>query len=59
MRRANGEGTIVRVGDKYIAKVQVGWNDNGRPRIKSFSGKSQTEALKRMKDFLKKKQIGT
>lgn len=54
MRRANGEGTIVHVGDKYIAKVQVGWNDNGRPRIKSFSGKSQTEALKRMRDFLKK-----
>lgn len=57
MRRANGEGTIVRVGDKYIAKVQVGWNDNGRPRIKSFSGKSQTEAIKRMRDFLKKNKL--
>ena len=53
-RRTNGEGCVYSTGDgKYVARIQIGWRDNGRPKIKSFAADSKKKALKRMNDYLK------
>lgn len=53
-RRTNGEGCVYRVGDgKYVARIQIGWRDNGRPKIKSFTAESKKQALNRMNNYLK------
>lgn len=53
-RRSNLEGCIVkdpRGNGRYIARIQIGYNANGNPRIKSFSGKSVAEVKRRLKEF--------
>ena len=36
-RRANGEGCIVKTASgKWSARIQIGFNSNGKPKIKTF-----------------------
>lgn len=40
-RRGNSEGCITKDSrGKWIARLQIGCNSNGNPRIKTFSGKT-------------------
>ena len=49
-RRANGEGSIRRRKDgRWEASIMDGVRDNGKPKIKCFYGKTQKEALEKLK----------
>ena len=53
-RRGNSEGCITKDSrGKWIARLQIGYNSNGNPRIKTFSGNTPTEARRRMNNFKK------
>lgn len=52
-KRSNGEGSVRKSGNSWIAKVQIGWLPNGRPKIKSFSAPTRKGALERMENYLK------
>ena len=53
-RRGNSEGCITKDSrGKWIARLQIGCNSNGNPRIKTFSGNTPTEARRRMNNFKK------
>lgn len=53
-RRGNSEGCITKDSrGKWIARLQIGYNGNGNPRIKTFSGNTPTEARRRMNNFKK------
>ena len=56
MRQANasGKGAIFQVSDtKWIAKICLGVDENGKPIIKQFSGKTEAIAKKKLRDFKK------
>ena len=56
MRQANvnGKGAVFQVSDtKWVAKVCLGVDDNGKPIIKQFSGKTEAIAKKKLRDFKK------
>ncbi|MCH5185851.1 MAG: site-specific integrase [Oscillospiraceae bacterium] len=52
-KRGNSEGCIVKDprNGNYIARIQIGYNSNGNPKIKTFSGKTVTEVKRRLKEF--------
>ena len=53
-RRGNSEGCITNNSrGKWIARLQIGYNSNGKPRIKTFTGKTSAEARRRMNEFKK------
>ena len=50
----NGKGAVFHVCDaKWVAKVCLGVDDNGKPIIKQFSGKTEAIAKKKLRDFKK------
>lgn len=50
----NSEGCITKDSrGKWIARLQIGYNSNGNPRIKTFSGNTPTEARRRMNNLRK------
>lgn len=50
----NGKGAVFQVSDdKWVAKVCLGVDDNGKPIIKQFSGKTEAIAKKKLRDFKK------
>ena len=56
MRQANvnGKGAIFQVSDtKWIAKICLGVDENGKPIIKQFSGKTEAIAKQKLRDFQK------
>lgn len=56
MRQANvnGKGAVFQVSDtKWVAKICLGVDDNGKPIIKQFSGKTEAIAKKKLRDFKK------
>ena len=56
MRQANvsGKGAIFQVSDtKWIAKICLGVDANGKPIIKQFSGKTEAIAKKKLREFKK------
>jgi len=62
-KNANGEGTIYQVKSgkhkgKWIAQITIGKYPNGRPKRKSFYGKSRSEVKRRMKDYLDERNLG-
>ena len=50
-KRANGEGSVYFREDKkmWVGSVAVGYDENGRLKRKSVSGKTKTEALQKLK----------
>lgn len=57
-KRGNGEGYIYRNSrGKWIARVQTGWLDNGKPKLKSFSADTRSGALIRLKEFKEKQAM--
>ena len=47
-KRANGEGSVTLTKDgRWTARIQIGKNLNGSPKIKAFYGKTKTEVQKR------------
>jgi len=50
--RDKGEGSVFQRKDgKWIAEFRIGTQANGRPKIKSFAGKTEQEVKRRLKVF--------
>ncbi len=53
-KRGNSEGCIIkdpRGNGNYIARIQIGYNPNGKQKIKTFSGKTIGEVKRRLREF--------
>lgn len=58
-RRGNGEGSIrQRANGTWQASVMVGYHPDGRRKTKSFTGKTQAEARKKLNAYLRDKEAG-
>lgn len=48
----NGQGTIYKMSNgKFRGQLTIGYNDNGSPKRKSFTGKTKKEVSDKMKNF--------
>lgn len=53
-RKQNGEGSVFQVSEnKWVAKISMGKQPNGKPLVKQFSGKTEAIVKKKLKDFKK------
>lgn len=53
-KRDHGDGSITLRNDgKWTARIQIGTNANGKPKIKAFYGKTEAEVKRKLKDFKK------
>lgn len=53
-KRDSGQGSICKRKDgRWVAKIQIGRNDNGKPKIKNIYAKSEAEAKRKLKEFTK------
>ena len=53
-RRDKGDGCISQRADgTWTARIRVGLNPEGKPKIKAFYGKSEREVKKKLKEFEK------
>ena len=53
-KRDNGAGTIYKRGDRsWGGRVYIGLDSNGKKKFKYFSGKSEAEVKRKIKDFTK------
>lgn len=50
-RKANGDGSISKRGDRYYGRLRVGKSLDGKPIIKNFSGKSEADVRKQIREF--------
>lgn len=50
-RREKGSGSIFKRGTKYVAQVQDGFTDAGRPRYKQVTCTTQADAVKKLKEL--------
>lgn len=58
-KRAAGEGTLSRKKNgTWQCQIMVGYKADGKRDIRTFSAKSQREALQKRDDFLRKKEAG-
>ena len=54
-KRANGEGYIYKnQRGLWIVRTQIGWQDNGNPKFKTFSGQTRKEALIKKDEYMQK-----
>ena len=52
-RRANGEGSIRQLKNgSWEARIMCGRNPNGKPKIKTFTGKKRAAVARRLADFI-------
>lgn len=57
-RKQNGEGSVFQVSEnKWVAKISMGQQPNGKPFVKQFSGKTEAIVKKKLKDFKKSKEF--
>lgn len=53
-RKKNGEGSIYQLANgKWTGKLQIGRKPDGKPNRKTFSGKTEAEVRKKIKEFNK------
>lgn len=53
-RKKNGEGSIYQLANgKWTGKLQIGKKPDGKPNRKTFSGKTEAEVRKKIKEFNK------
>ena len=58
-KRASGEGNIRKRSDnRWEARIQDGFRDDGKPRVISFYGKTQKEVRLKLAEFIKDKSGG-
>ena len=52
-KRGNGEGTIRQLSNGYWeARIMIGYNEMGKPKIKTFTNKQRSIVAKRLADFI-------
>ena len=56
-RKKNGEGSIYQLANgKWTGKLQIGKKPDGKPLRKTFSGKTEAEVRKKIREFNKNKE---
>lgn len=50
-RREKGSGSIYKRGTSYIAQVQDGFHENGKPKYRQVRCKTQSEAVRALNEF--------
>lgn len=56
-KRKAGEGSVYQLANgKWVGKLHIGFKANGKPHRKTFSGKTEAEVNKKIKDFNKEKE---
>lgn len=58
MKKANGEGSINKYGNRWRATLTLGRDDDGKLVRRQFYGKTKTEALNKMNDYKSKQTFG-
>lgn len=54
IKRENGQGSIyLRKDGRWVASIQSGFKENGRPNIKTKYAKTQAEAKRKLKELIK------
>ena len=57
-RRANGEGCILKTASgKWSARIQIGFNSNGKPKIKTFSADTRKAVTERLNIYIRESKI--
>lgn len=57
-RKDNGDGSIYQVTPtKWVAKIYLGKKENGKPDYKSFSGKTEVIAKRKLREFKKERGL--
>jgi len=57
-RRTNGEGSVFQRGDgRWVASITVGFDENGKQRRRTVTGKTATEVRKRIAQVGKELQV--
>lgn len=55
-RKKNGEGSVYQLPNKrWVGKLQIGRKPNGKPNRKTFSGKTEAEVKRKIREFNKNK----
>lgn len=58
-KRMNGEGSIRKRSDnRWECRVMDGYTDDGRPKVRSFYGKTKNEVRKKFEEFRSSKNAG-
>lgn len=56
-KRGNGEGCIrQRKEGDWEARIMIGYNENGKPKYKTFTSKKRTTAAQRLADYIANKK---
>jgi len=50
-RREKGSGSIFKRGDSYVAQVQVGFTESGKPKYKQMRCKTRTDAVRSLNEL--------
>lgn len=63
-KRENGQGSFTKRSDgRWVGKMQIGWSDNGKPKVKCIYGKTLPEAKRKLKEyreeFIKNDRVST
>lgn len=58
-KRMNGEGSIRKRSDgRWEYRIMDGYTENGRPKVRSFYGRTKAEVRKKLEDFQASKNAG-
>ena len=58
-KRANGEGTLFQREDGiWISQIMIGYKPDGKRDIRTFTGKTRKEAIKKREEFQRKRAAG-
>lgn len=58
-KRANGEGTLFQREDGiWICQIMIGYRPDGKRDIRTFTGKTRKEAIKKREEFQRKRAAG-
>ena len=57
-KRGNGEGSIRRHGKSWHARIMDGYKPDGKPNIRYFSGKTQSEVRAKLNKFKQQRDAG-
>lgn len=56
-KRKAGEGSVYQLANgKWVGKLHIGFKADGKPHRKTFSGKTETEVNKKIREFNKEKE---
>lgn len=56
-RRVNGEGSVYFYNERWYATLEIGIQSNGKPKVKRFSSKTKSGAIRKKEEYKKSMMI--